>query len=147
MSCSRTQHGGGRSRTPDLSLRSPTLYHWATALPAWRWSIAVIGSVDNQHLAGVPFTCVHAGEAFVANQYLAGIPFILCACSLCSVDNQYLAGVHFVCMQHMFCRQSVSGKCTIYLCACRWSIAAICSVDKQYLAGVPFTCVHAGEAL
>ena len=23
MSCSRTQHGGGRSRTPDLSLRSP----------------------------------------------------------------------------------------------------------------------------
>ena len=25
MSCSRTQHGGGRSRTPDLSLRSPTL--------------------------------------------------------------------------------------------------------------------------
>ena len=33
MSCSRTQHGGGRSRTPDLSLPSPTLYHWATALP------------------------------------------------------------------------------------------------------------------
>ena len=33
MSCSRTQHGGGRSRTPDLSLWSPTLYHWATALP------------------------------------------------------------------------------------------------------------------
>ena len=31
---SRTQHGGGRFRTPDLSLRSPTLYHWATALPA-----------------------------------------------------------------------------------------------------------------
>ena len=29
MSCSRTQHGGGRS----FSLRSPTLYHWATALP------------------------------------------------------------------------------------------------------------------
>ena len=23
MSCSRTQHGGGRSRTPDLSLRAP----------------------------------------------------------------------------------------------------------------------------
>ena len=37
MSCSRTQHGGGRSRTPDLSLRSPTLYHWATALPLM-WS-------------------------------------------------------------------------------------------------------------
>ena len=33
MSCSRTQHGGGRFRTPDLSLRSPTLYHWATVLP------------------------------------------------------------------------------------------------------------------
>ena len=33
MSCSRTQHGGGRYRTPDLSLWSPTLYHWATALP------------------------------------------------------------------------------------------------------------------
>ena len=33
MSCSRTQHGGGRFRTPDLLLRSPTLYHWATALP------------------------------------------------------------------------------------------------------------------
>ena len=27
MSCPRTQHGGGRFRTPDLSLRSPTLYH------------------------------------------------------------------------------------------------------------------------
>ena len=26
VSCSRTQHGGGRYRTPDLSLRSPTLY-------------------------------------------------------------------------------------------------------------------------
>ena len=36
MSCSRTQHGSGRSRTPDLSLRSPTLYHWATALPGLR---------------------------------------------------------------------------------------------------------------
>ena len=35
MSCSRTQHGGGRFRTPDLSLRSPTLYHWATALPVY----------------------------------------------------------------------------------------------------------------
>ena len=33
MSCSRTQHGGGRYRTPGLSLRSPTLYHWATAPP------------------------------------------------------------------------------------------------------------------
>ena len=39
MSCSRTQHGGGRSRTPDLSLRSPTLYHWATALPGEIWRI------------------------------------------------------------------------------------------------------------
>ena len=27
VSCSRTQHGGDRSRTPDLSFRSPTLYH------------------------------------------------------------------------------------------------------------------------
>ena len=33
MSCSRTQHGSGRFWTPDLSLQSPTLYHWATALP------------------------------------------------------------------------------------------------------------------
>ena len=41
MSCSRTQHGGGRFRTPDLSLRSPTLYHWATALPK-EWSLANI---------------------------------------------------------------------------------------------------------
>ena len=38
MSCSRTQHSGGRFRTPDLSLRSPTLYHWATALPKLLWS-------------------------------------------------------------------------------------------------------------
>ena len=37
MSCSRTQHGGGRLRTPDLSLRSRTLYHWATTLPAFVW--------------------------------------------------------------------------------------------------------------
>ena len=37
MSCSRTQHGGGRYRTPDLSLRSPTLYHWATALPWYKF--------------------------------------------------------------------------------------------------------------
>ena len=34
VSCSRTQQCGGRSRTPDLSLRNPTLYHWATALPS-----------------------------------------------------------------------------------------------------------------
>ena len=27
VSCSRTQHGGGRFRTPDLSLQSLTLYH------------------------------------------------------------------------------------------------------------------------
>ena len=27
VSCSRTQHGGGRFRSPDLSLLSPTLYH------------------------------------------------------------------------------------------------------------------------
>ena len=32
VSCSRTQHSGGRFRTPDLSLQSPTLDHWATAL-------------------------------------------------------------------------------------------------------------------
>ena len=37
MSCSRTQHGGGRSRTPDLSLRSPTLYHWANPLGPKLW--------------------------------------------------------------------------------------------------------------
>ena len=29
----KVMHTGGRSRTPDLSLRSPTLYQWATALP------------------------------------------------------------------------------------------------------------------
>ena len=34
VSCSRTQHGDlSEDRTPDLSLRSPTLYHWATAPP------------------------------------------------------------------------------------------------------------------
>ena len=33
VSCSRTQHGSGKFGTPDLSLLSPTLYHWATALP------------------------------------------------------------------------------------------------------------------
>ena len=33
LSCSRTQNGGCRYRTPDLSLRSQRLYHSATALP------------------------------------------------------------------------------------------------------------------
>ena len=33
VSCSRTQNGGCRYRTPDLSLRSRRLYHSATALP------------------------------------------------------------------------------------------------------------------
>ena len=34
MSCSRTQHGVAcGDRTQDLSIRSPTLYHYATALP------------------------------------------------------------------------------------------------------------------
>ena len=42
MSCSRTQHGGGRYRTPDLSLRSPTLYHWATALPIVRRRMLIV---------------------------------------------------------------------------------------------------------
>ena len=30
-----------RYRTPDLSLRSPTLYHWATALPSFKLSIPI----------------------------------------------------------------------------------------------------------
>ena len=42
MSCSRTQHGDGRSRTQDLSLRSPTLYHWATALPSVRMCVSIL---------------------------------------------------------------------------------------------------------
>ena len=34
MSCSRTQHAVAcGDRTQDLSIRSPTLYHYATALP------------------------------------------------------------------------------------------------------------------
>ena len=34
MPCSRTQHGDAcGDRTQDLSIRSPTLYHYATALP------------------------------------------------------------------------------------------------------------------
>ena len=34
MSCSRTQHGDAcGDRTQDLSIRSPTLYHYAAALP------------------------------------------------------------------------------------------------------------------
>ena len=34
MSCSRTQHGDAcGDGTQDLSIRSPTLYHYATALP------------------------------------------------------------------------------------------------------------------
>ena len=34
MSCSRTQRGDACGvRTQDLSIRSPTLYHYATALP------------------------------------------------------------------------------------------------------------------
>ena len=34
MSCSRTQHGDAcGDQTQDLSIRSPTLYHYANALP------------------------------------------------------------------------------------------------------------------
>ena len=33
VSCSRTQQGGVRFRNPDLSLRSPMLYHCITAHP------------------------------------------------------------------------------------------------------------------
>ena len=34
VSCSRTQHGDAcGDRTQDLSIRSPTLYHYATTLP------------------------------------------------------------------------------------------------------------------
>ena len=34
MPCSRTQHGDACGvRTQDLKIRSPTLYHYATALP------------------------------------------------------------------------------------------------------------------
>ena len=52
MSCSRTQHSGGRFRTPDLSLRSPTLYHWATALPLLffeRLHIEIAGPIIEYH--------------------------------------------------------------------------------------------------
>ena len=55
MSCSRTQHGGGRSRTPDLSLRSQTLYHWATALPGNRLVQTEWVSVGVKHLTTVPW--------------------------------------------------------------------------------------------
>ena len=36
VSCSRTQHGDAYGdRTQDLSIRSPTLYHYATTLPIY----------------------------------------------------------------------------------------------------------------
>ena len=56
MSCSRTQHGGGRSRTPDLSLRSPTLYHWATALPGSYSERTLDYDIIYRTLHGKPFS-------------------------------------------------------------------------------------------
>ena len=56
VSCSRTQHGGGRFRTPDLSLRSPTLYHWATALPpSVRNCVILIAAILWSHPSHRPF--------------------------------------------------------------------------------------------
>ena len=47
MPCSRTQHGDACGvRTQDLSIRSPTLYHYATALPIYdRVSINIIQGI------------------------------------------------------------------------------------------------------
>ena len=64
VSCSRTQHGGGRFRAPDLSLRSPTLYHWATALPRYCCRLTV-------------YICVHCfpfvPHAERSSQYVSGL--------------------------------------------------------------------------
>ena len=65
MSCSRTQHGGGRSRTPDLSLRSPTLYHWATALPLpnlWQTAFSSFAQSQWQHQASQFIPQAHTQE-------------------------------------------------------------------------------------
>ena len=56
MSCSRTQHGGGRFRTPDLSLRSPTLYHWATALPYMLFLNEIISLAIPYHSSPIPMS-------------------------------------------------------------------------------------------
>ena len=62
MSCSRTQHGGGRSRTPDLSLRSPTLYPWATALPYARMKLTYFIYLQlTKRLLIKHFTVIYAG--------------------------------------------------------------------------------------
>ena len=46
MPCSRTQHGDAcGDRTQDLSIRSPTLYHYATALPMAKYEIPDIDSI------------------------------------------------------------------------------------------------------
>ena len=43
VSCSRTQHGDAcGDRTQDISIRSPTLYHYATALPLKRITIFLL---------------------------------------------------------------------------------------------------------
>ena len=43
MSCSRAQHGAAcGDRTHDLSILSPTLYHYAIALPHMREAVKMI---------------------------------------------------------------------------------------------------------
>ena len=73
MSCSRTQHGGGRSRTPDLSLRSPILYHWATALP---WTCMKRQGFNFQMIPAGSTECVCV--CVVVGDLLVGHHILLC---------------------------------------------------------------------
>ena len=50
VSCATTQHGRGSFQTPYPTLRSPTLYHLATALPLSEISIATTTITKFQNL-------------------------------------------------------------------------------------------------
>ena len=56
VSCSRTQHGGGGFRTPDLSLRSQTLYHWPTMLPRSVMSIGTMTITEFKSVLQIKYT-------------------------------------------------------------------------------------------
>ena len=48
MSCPRTHHGDAcGDRTQDLSIQSPTLYHYATALPRAILFSGSLGKLEN----------------------------------------------------------------------------------------------------
>ena len=77
MSCSRTQHGAAcGDQTQDLSIRSPTLYHYATMLPSYNnetYTDLLEAINTEQKLNNVKLNLFHNFLSIISNSYTKAI--------------------------------------------------------------------------